>query len=112
MESDESADEIASLCVSHFRSFPPRFRPSGSGSRLEWTLLAALVAYPAQLQPPMETTSSPTLPLKQKSCAWENAAVISMGSGSKCLGGDKITSDGLILNDSHAEILAKRGFQR
>jgi hypothetical protein len=36
--------------------------------------------------------------------------VASMATGSKCIGPSKITSNGDILHDSHAEVLAKRAF--
>ncbi|KAH3720309.1 hypothetical protein DPMN_063206 [Dreissena polymorpha] len=38
--------------------------------------------------------------------------VVSLGTGNRCVHGNKITEDGTVLHDSHAEILAKRGFKR
>jgi len=35
-----------------------------------------------------------------------------MGSGTKSLGQGSYTKDGLFLKDMHAEVLAKRAFQR
>lgn len=38
--------------------------------------------------------------------------VVAMGSGTKSLGQGSYTNDGLFLKDMHAEVLAKRAFQR
>ncbi|XP_052801487.1 double-stranded RNA-specific adenosine deaminase-like isoform X2 [Mya arenaria] len=38
--------------------------------------------------------------------------VVSLGTGNRIIKGDKITQDGTVLHDSHAEILARRGFKR
>jgi len=37
-------------------------------------------------------------------------AVLALATGSKCLGASKLRKDGRALNDSHAEVLARRSF--
>ena len=60
-----------------------------------WTVLAAIVL--------------------EKECPRENDPkfkVLSLATGTRCLGKSKIDSDGFMLVDCHAEILAKRSLQR
>ncbi|XP_061173259.1 double-stranded RNA-specific adenosine deaminase-like [Saccostrea echinata] len=38
--------------------------------------------------------------------------VISIGTGNRCVTGNHLCVDGNVLNDSHAEVIAKRGFRR
>ncbi|XP_062442605.1 tRNA-specific adenosine deaminase 1 isoform X3 [Rhea pennata] len=51
---------------------------------------------------------------KVKACVWLliNKEVVAMGTGTKCIGQNKMRKTGDILNDSHAEVVAKRSFQR
>ena len=38
--------------------------------------------------------------------------VVSIGSGSQCITGDNMSSEGLVVNDSHAEVVARRSLMR
>ncbi|XP_058701820.1 tRNA-specific adenosine deaminase 1 isoform X5 [Poecile atricapillus] len=96
-----SADEIAGLCYLHYRTrLPKQGKPDPNR---EWTSLAAVVKVESAAQ--REALDSPgNLKVTKE--------VVAMGTGTKCIGQKKMRKTGDILNDSHAEILAKRSFQR
>ena len=37
--------------------------------------------------------------------------ILTIASGNKCLGGSKMCPNGTVVNDSHAEVLARRAFK-
>ncbi|KAF1653911.1 tRNA-specific adenosine deaminase 1, partial [Aptenodytes patagonicus] len=96
-----SADEIAELCYLHYRTrLPKQGKPDRNR---EWTSLAAVVKVESATQ--REVLPSPgNLQVTKE--------VVAMGTGTKCIGQNKMRKTGDILNDSHAEIVAKRSFQR
>ncbi|XP_035750237.1 tRNA-specific adenosine deaminase 1 isoform X2 [Egretta garzetta] len=96
-----SADEIAELCYLHYRTrLPKQGKPD---PKREWTSLAAIVKVESATQ--RELLASPgNLQVTKE--------VVAMGTGTKCIGQNKMRKTGDILNDSHAEIVAKRSFQR
>ncbi|XP_032837638.2 tRNA-specific adenosine deaminase 1 isoform X2 [Tyto alba] len=96
-----SADEIAELCYLHYRTrLPKQGKPDPNR---EWTALAAVVKVESATQ--REVLASPgNLQVTKE--------VVAMGTGTKCIGQNKMRKTGDILNDSHAEIVAKRSFQR
>lgn len=79
------ADNIAQSCIDLFIKLPK----SGKPVEKEWTVLSCIVHY--------DVTT-------------ENHQVVSLGTGSKCVGASKMSPVGSILNDSHAEVVARRGF--
>ncbi|KAJ7997778.1 hypothetical protein DPEC_G00215650 [Dallia pectoralis] len=84
-----TADEIAQACYQRFSQLPKRGKPE---SGREWTLLAAVLKVSV-------------LPNQEK----VEKEVVSMGTGTKCLGRSSMSSNGDVLNDSHAEVIARRG---
>ncbi|NXY21291.1 ADAT1 deaminase, partial [Atrichornis clamosus] len=96
-----SADEIAGLCYLHYRTrLPKQGKPDPNR---EWTSLAAVVKVESAAQ--REVLASPgNLQVTKE--------VVAMGTGTKCIGQNKMRNTGDILNDSHAEVVAKRSFQR
>ncbi|XP_049430847.1 tRNA-specific adenosine deaminase 1 [Epinephelus fuscoguttatus] len=84
-----NADEIAKLCYERFNQLPRRGKPEPGR---EWTLLAAVV--------------------KVTRCANSDTVkkeVVSLGTGTKCIGRTAMSPNGDVLNDSHAEVIARRG---
>ncbi|XP_013101145.1 tRNA-specific adenosine deaminase 1 [Stomoxys calcitrans] len=81
------AEDIAKMCFNKFKTLPKTGKPKND----EWTVLAGVV-----LHNDLSATSE----------------VVSLGCGTKCIGKSKLCSKGLILNDSHAEVLARRGLLR
>ncbi|XP_069822246.1 tRNA-specific adenosine deaminase 1 isoform X2 [Dendropsophus ebraccatus] len=92
MAGSNAADEMAALCYDHYRTkLPKQGQPDSSK---EWTLMAAVIQ--------VESVAG-KMDIKK---------VVAMGTGTKCIGQSKLRKTGDILQDSHAEIIAKRSFQR
>ncbi|KFB39331.1 hypothetical protein ZHAS_00006689 [Anopheles sinensis] len=86
------ANRIAGECLSKFDSLPKTGKPNED---FEWTILAA-IALVVRASPPVEPS----------------VRVVALGSGTKCLGGSELSPRGDLVNDSHAEVLARRAFVR
>ncbi|XP_014275023.1 tRNA-specific adenosine deaminase 1 [Halyomorpha halys] len=80
------ADHVAELCLKLYDSFGKNGKPIKGE---EWTQLAGVV---------MEIDNKFT--------------VVSLATGTKCIGVNSMCPKGTILNDSHAEVLARRAFLR
>ncbi|XP_025282652.1 tRNA-specific adenosine deaminase 1 isoform X4 [Canis lupus dingo] len=94
-------DEIARLCYEHYGTrLPKKGKPEPNR---EWTLLAAVVKVQLVADRACGGSNRPTQVTKE---------VVSMGTGTKCIGQSKMRKSGDILNDSHAEVIARRSFQR
>ncbi|CAH0546887.1 unnamed protein product [Brassicogethes aeneus] len=78
-------ETIANLCLKHFNSLPKKGKPIDN----EWTVLSCIVLEENEL-----------------------FEVVALGTGSKCIGQNKLSPNGDILNDSHAEIICRRSFIR
>lgn len=78
-------DKVVEACFKLYDKTPK----SGKPAENEWTVLSCIVKY--------ET-------------AHQEIEVVSLGTGSKCVGATKMSPRGDILNDSHAEVFARRGF--
>ncbi|KAK0156205.1 tRNA-specific adenosine deaminase 1 [Merluccius polli] len=87
-----TADDIATMCYERFDALPKRGKPEAGR---EWTLLAGVV--------------------KVTQCLHSGKVekeVVSLGTGTKCIGRSAMSSKGDVLNDSHAEVIARRGCVR
>ncbi|XP_011551678.3 tRNA-specific adenosine deaminase 1 [Plutella xylostella] len=78
-------DKISKTCNDQYMKLPKTGKPVDN----EWTVLSCVVKY--------DRNST-------------NIEVVSLGTGSKCVGATKMSPRGDILNDSHAEVIARRGF--
>ncbi|KAF9425217.1 hypothetical protein BGZ94_007741 [Podila epigama] len=89
--------EIVKECHAQFNKLPKHGKPARrSNGQAEWTILSGIVM---------------TTPSKSEPGVW-NIECISIGTGSKCLPQGKQSPRGDLLNDCHAEILARRGFNK
>ncbi|OZJ05068.1 hypothetical protein BZG36_02106 [Bifiguratus adelaidae] len=87
---DAFPDKVATRCLSEFERLPKQGKPIVAKERAEWTILAGIV---------------------QVSSSDENSIkVVSLGTGVKCLPLTRISVHGDDVRDSHAEVIARRGF--
>ncbi|XP_060109687.1 tRNA-specific adenosine deaminase 1 [Heteronotia binoei] len=90
----------AEACFRHYEArLPKRGKPDPA--RGQWTLLAAVLKL--HDAPPGAAEGG------GEAAAME---VVAMGTGTKCIGHSQMRKTGDVLNDSHAEVVAKRSFQR
>ncbi|KAG0044772.1 tRNA-specific adenosine deaminase 1 [Gryganskiella cystojenkinii] len=86
---------IVQECHAQFNRLPKQGKPTKkSNGQAEWTILAGIVM---------------TTPADKDASAWM-VDCVSLATGSKCLPQGKQSPKGDLLNDYHAEVLARRGF--
>ncbi|XP_026471962.1 tRNA-specific adenosine deaminase 1-like [Ctenocephalides felis] len=81
-------DRVALLCLDHYNSLPKTGKPT---TGQQWTVLSCVVEY---------------------NSIEDSLKLVSLGTGSKCLGRTQMSCKGDKINDSHSEVLARRGFLR
>lgn len=86
-------DCVAKTSHNVYQSLPKTGKPQVN----EWTLLASILQMCGEK---IEGHDHP------------NLTVVALGTGTKCIGRGKMSNKGDILNDSHAEIIARRAFLR
>ncbi|KAI9246672.1 adenosine deaminase/editase [Phascolomyces articulosus] len=92
---DNLSNELAKKSLKKFQQLPKAGKPTQHGDKKsEWTVLACI------------------LQVYTKSKEDYSVQVVSLGTGLKCLPYSKLCKQGQLVHDSHAEVIAKRGFQR
>ncbi|XP_071450913.1 double-stranded RNA-specific editase Adar isoform X2 [Hetaerina americana] len=104
------ADHIASLVISKFSSLAASL-PVGQARRK--VLSGIVMTGPAHLLPhktPIDSTSPADSPSMSptRMPGGEGALVLCLGTGTKCVGGGHLSESGTALNDTHAEVVARR----
>lgn len=84
------ANRISEICLAKFDQLPKTGKPKEG---FEWTIFAAIVKV-------------------EQYAGEQKVEVVALGTGTKCLGGHELSMKGDVLNDSHAEVMARRGFLR
>lgn len=98
-----SDDAIVDLCTSTYISLPKSFHPSPrSNGTPQYCILAGFVLGKVDR---IGVSAPPNSRLDNLKC-------VTLATGSKCLPKSKLSLDGQALHDSHAEVLARRGFVR
>ncbi|KAI8374593.1 adenosine deaminase/editase [Radiomyces spectabilis] len=85
------ADKLAMASHAQYVKLPKQGKPLLHDSKAEWTVLACILAVYAHEEE-------------------YSIKVVSLGTGLKCLPFSKLSQDGHLVNDSHAEVIARRGF--
>ncbi|EKX44391.1 hypothetical protein GUITHDRAFT_72300 [Guillardia theta CCMP2712] len=97
-------DLISQLVIETYKTLPKSGKPNAG----EWTILAGIVATRVKCKASHEDHApSPHSSLDPSELEFR---LLSLATGNKCLGASKLRGDGRVLNDSHAEVLARRAF--
>ncbi|KAF7725107.1 hypothetical protein EC973_000433 [Apophysomyces ossiformis] len=86
------ANKIASASLEQYYKLSKQGKPLVHAAKAEWTVLACI------------------LKVHMRSEDDYSIQVISLGTGLKCLPYSKLCRTGELVNDSHAEVIARRGF--
>ncbi|KAG6444158.1 hypothetical protein O3G_MSEX003267 [Manduca sexta] len=78
-------NKVAENCIDLYCRLPKTGKPNEK----EWTVLSCFLIYNKKT---------------------DDIEVVSLGTGSKSIGSSKLSPNGDIMNDSHAEVFARRGF--
>ena len=85
---EKFGNDIATACISKWSTLPKKGKPAAN----QWTVLAGMV-----------------LAIKTRNAF--DLQVVSLGSGTKAVGECDYPTNGEVVLDCHAEVLARRAFQ-
>lgn len=90
---DDIGTRVCRACLEKYDSLPKRGKPRTDLG--EWNVLAAVCAVRG----------------RRGDGGSDDISVVSLATGTKCLGLERLRSDGCTLGDTHAEVLARRSFR-
>ena len=100
------AERIAQCCIDKYESFQKRFKPSDN----QWTILSGIVI--EYLKNDNVNEDGTQLSEKNSDKCMNQIKCVSLSTGMKCIGKSYRLPTGEIINDSHAEVLCRRAFQK
>ncbi|XP_055589744.1 tRNA-specific adenosine deaminase 1 [Uranotaenia lowii] len=86
----ELANHVSKICLEKFESLPKTGKPDIA---YEWTILSGIV-------------------MQRSVAGGDETRLVALATGTKCLGSTQLSEKGDLVNDSHAEVLTRRGFLR
>ncbi|XP_071959297.1 tRNA-specific adenosine deaminase 1-like [Antedon mediterranea] len=112
----EVKNMIARLCINHYeQGLPKRGKPQANR---EWTILAGIVQARPRHRPCRPNLPNPTRCIRQTQSVQQELykglvyEVVALGTGSKCVGRDKLSKSGDVIHDYHSEVVTRRAFLR
>lgn len=102
------AKRVAQRCIDTFNSIPKTGKPIDSK---EWTVLSCILLLNKRTDD-LQVVSLGTGERRKYVKNSTKTIVIFRFSGTKCIGHQAMSANGDILNDSHAEVMCRRGFMR
>lgn len=108
------AKRLAKLCIDTFDGIPKTGKPMTDNN--EWTVLSCILLFNKRTDN-LEVVSLGTGKRSEESNSINRQLTnfifhFSFWSGTKCIGHQSMSANGSILNDSHAEVMCRRGFIR
>jgi hypothetical protein len=99
------ADDVAACLLEAYDQLPKRGKPQGK----EWTVLAGLVV---AWSDDGNSSGAAAGVLKSYDPSYVRLEVVALATGNRCVGRSRMSATGSVVNDCHAEVLARRCLKR